>query len=65
MRTEMPDLATLVAKTPRNAPCPCGSGLKTKHCHGETGTVVADDQTTYPVFVAEPRRRVADIQVEI
>ena len=22
------------AKTPRNAPCPCGSGKKFKHCHG-------------------------------
>jgi preprotein translocase subunit SecA len=23
------------AKTPRNAPCPCGSGKKYKHCHGQ------------------------------
>jgi preprotein translocase subunit SecA len=23
-------------KTPRNAPCPCGSGKKYKHCHGKT-----------------------------
>ena len=22
-------------KVPRNAPCPCGSGLKYKHCHGK------------------------------
>ena len=22
------------AGTPRNAPCPCGSGRKFKHCHG-------------------------------
>jgi len=22
-------------KTPRNSPCPCGSGLKFKHCHGK------------------------------
>jgi preprotein translocase subunit SecA len=22
-------------KTPRNAPCPCGSGKKYKHCHGK------------------------------
>jgi preprotein translocase subunit SecA len=21
--------------TPRNAPCPCGSGRKYKHCHGQ------------------------------
>jgi len=24
-----------VRKTPRNSPCPCGSGLKFKHCHGK------------------------------
>jgi len=23
--------------TPRNSPCPCGSGRKFKHCHGATG----------------------------
>lgn len=23
-------------KVPRNAPCPCGSGKKYKHCHGQT-----------------------------
>ena len=23
-----------LARTPRNAPCPCGSGKKYKHCHG-------------------------------
>ncbi|OYV34822.1 MAG: preprotein translocase subunit SecA [Rhodospirillales bacterium 20-64-7] len=25
------------AATPRNAPCPCGSGKKYKHCHGKLG----------------------------
>jgi preprotein translocase subunit SecA len=25
------------SKTPRNAPCPCGSGKKFKMCHGSTG----------------------------
>jgi preprotein translocase subunit SecA len=24
-----------MASTPRNAPCPCGSGRKFKMCHGE------------------------------
>jgi preprotein translocase subunit SecA len=24
-------------KVPRNAPCPCGSGKKYKHCHGAHG----------------------------
>ena len=23
-------------KVPRNAPCPCGSGRKYKHCHGKS-----------------------------
>ena len=27
---------TIVAPSSRNAPCPCGSGLKYKHCHGQT-----------------------------
>jgi preprotein translocase subunit SecA len=25
------------SKVPRNAPCPCGSGKKYKHCHGAAG----------------------------
>ncbi len=27
-------VAAPFARTPRNAPCPCGSGKKYKHCHG-------------------------------
>jgi hypothetical protein len=27
--------ALTVAKAPRNAPCPCGSGVKYKRCHGK------------------------------
>ena len=27
--------AEITTKTPRNAPCPCGSGKKYKHCHGK------------------------------
>ncbi|MEP1597624.1 MAG: SEC-C metal-binding domain-containing protein [Hyphomonas sp.] len=26
------------ASTPRNSPCPCGSGKKYKHCHGALTT---------------------------
>ena len=26
------------SRTPRNAPCPCGSGKKFKHCHGIIAT---------------------------
>jgi preprotein translocase subunit SecA len=29
-----PTEAAAWARTPRNAPCPCGSGKKFKHCHG-------------------------------
>ena len=25
-----------LSSVPRNAPCPCGSGKKYKHCHGAT-----------------------------
>ncbi|HBM90985.1 MAG TPA: preprotein translocase subunit SecA, partial [Rhodospirillaceae bacterium] len=30
-----PDDANTWGGTPRNAPCPCGSGKKYKHCHGK------------------------------
>jgi preprotein translocase subunit SecA len=29
-----PAEASATAKVSRNAPCPCGSGKKFKHCHG-------------------------------
>jgi preprotein translocase subunit SecA len=31
---ETSDSAAWATTTPRNAPCPCGSGKKYKHCHG-------------------------------
>ncbi|MBN8807570.1 MAG: preprotein translocase subunit SecA [Sphingomonas sp.] len=31
------DPAEWEGKVSRNAPCPCGSGLKYKHCHGQVG----------------------------
>jgi uncharacterized protein len=65
MRKEMPDPVTAAAQAGRNAPCPCGSGLKSKHCHGRTRTATPPEPTTYPVFVAEPRVRVAGMDVEI
>ena len=39
LETTAPEFAagpdgTVVAPTSRNAPCPCGSGRKYKHCHG-------------------------------
>src|SRR3569623_1789787 len=39
VRPDEPDLGTdpkdWEGKVSRNAPCPCGSGLKYKHCHGQ------------------------------
>ena len=64
MRTKAPDLETLAAKAPRNSPCPCGSGLKTKYCHRGPRAAAPPEPTTYPVFVAEPRRRVADMNIK-
>ena len=32
-----PDRALMVTKVGRNERCPCGSGLKYKHCHGLAG----------------------------
>ena len=33
--SEAASTAVPVGKVPRNAPCPCGSGKKYKHCHGK------------------------------
>ena len=34
-RKILPNSQTKNIKVPRNAPCPCGSGKKYKHCHGK------------------------------
>jgi uncharacterized protein YecA (UPF0149 family) len=34
MNTEAVRLSASVARAGRNEPCPCGSGRKTKRCHG-------------------------------
>jgi len=36
MPEQTADGETIVAPASRNAPCPCGSGRKYKHCHGAT-----------------------------
>ena len=33
--TMKPVVKSELEKTPRNAPCPCGSGKKYKMCHGK------------------------------
>ncbi len=38
----MSDAATAAAAGARNAPCPCGSGRRYKHCCGRTGDTPAD-----------------------
>lgn len=42
----------------RNDPCPCGSGRKTKHCHG--GPTIAVEPTPLPHFRDVPRPPVTD-----
>jgi hypothetical protein len=59
----MPDLQALAAEAPRNSPCPCGSGRKAKHCHADPADPAPP--TTVPVFVAEPRRRVTGMSVDL
>ena len=36
----------LTADVPRNAPCPCGSGKRYKHCHGLGAAAVATPSTS-------------------
>jgi uncharacterized protein len=43
----------------RNDPCPCGSGEKTKRCHGD-GRPVAAEQPGMPSGPGRPRTRVRD-----
>jgi preprotein translocase subunit SecA len=31
------------SNTPRNAPCPCGSGKKYKHCHGSLSSAARQE----------------------
>ncbi|MCP3855760.1 MAG: anaerobic sulfatase maturase [Actinomycetia bacterium] len=62
MGSEVPDLETMASRAPRNSPCPCGSGLKVKHCHGRSRTTPTEP-TTFPVFVAEPRPRVTRTRI--
>jgi uncharacterized protein len=56
-------LRVQVAQAGRNAPCPCGSGLKVKHCHGrrqplEGGKAPADLRAELHDHQARPRPRV-------
>jgi hypothetical protein len=48
------ELATAVAAAGRNDPCPCGSGLKVKRCHGETQATVPADLSRIPLGTPRP-----------
>ncbi len=63
LRKELPDLETQVSTAPRNSPCPCGSGRKTKHCHGAVGATETSGPASLPVIAAEPRRRVTGLSI--
>ncbi len=58
---EEAELATAVAQVGRNDPCPCGSGLKTKQCHGRKRTTTTPQSIRHPVHQAQPRARVAAV----
>jgi uncharacterized protein len=51
-------LQAQVAKASRNAPCPCGSGRKTKFCHGRRRPVHGHRPRRLPNYQAQPRARV-------
>ena len=48
------EFAALVAATGRNDPCPCGSGLKTKRCHGVRQETAPADLSGIPLGVPRP-----------
>jgi uncharacterized protein len=48
------NLATDLASAGRNDPCPCGSGRKTKVCHGQSGTKAPAGLTRIPLGVPRP-----------
>ena len=58
---EAAELKAAIAKAGRNAPCPCGSGLKTKQCHGRKRAVTAPQSIKLPVHKAQPRARVVAV----
>jgi uncharacterized protein len=47
-------LATALAAAGRNDPCPCGSGRKTKVCHGRSSTTLPADLSRIPLGTPRP-----------
>ncbi len=58
---EAADLQTAVARAGRNDPCPCGSGRKTKQCHGRKRVGTVPQSIRLPVHQAPPRARVVAV----
>ncbi|MFN2164170.1 MAG: SEC-C metal-binding domain-containing protein [Candidatus Promineifilaceae bacterium] len=52
------DLQTAVTQAGRNDLCPCGSGLKTKQCHGRKRTAVTPEPIKLNGHQAQPRMKV-------
>jgi uncharacterized protein len=51
------DFETAIAQSGRNGLCPCGSGLKTKQCHGRIIAASTTQEVNYPPYPAQPRAR--------
>jgi len=58
---EAADLEVAVVQAGRNNLCPCGSGLKTKQCHGRKRATIAPKLIRLPVHRAQPRARVVPV----
>jgi uncharacterized protein len=56
---EAADFEVALAQAGRNSLCPCGSGLKTKQCHGRKRAATSPQSIKLPVHQAQPRARVA------
>ena len=54
-------LAAALASAGRNDPCPCGSGRKTKVCHGRSGTAQPANLASIPLGKPRPPLPVLDI----
>jgi len=54
VRREDEALAARVRAAGRNAPCPCGSGRKVKHCHGGSRSLGPADLTGIPLGTPRP-----------
>ncbi|WP_223507780.1 YecA family protein [Pseudomonas sp. BF-B-25] len=52
-------------KTGRNSPCPCGSGIKFKRCHGYGGYMSTGIRSDNSTFTVEKATIIADTGVDL